>query len=140
VSDADADTGDGPVLLFDGVCNLCNGAVQFVIRHDPAERFRFAPLQSDAARRLCADCDAEATDLDTVVLVEGGECYVRSDAALRTARHLTFPYALLWAFRVVPRPVRDAVYDLVAEYRYDVFGRREECMVPSPALEERFLD
>jgi predicted DCC family thiol-disulfide oxidoreductase YuxK len=130
----------GPVLLFDGVCNLCNGAIRFVVRHDTAERFRFAPLQSDAARRLTADCDADPSDLDSVVLVEDGECHVRSEAALRTARHLASPYDRLWALRFVPRPLRDAVYDLVAEHRYDVFGRREECMVPSPELEARFLD
>jgi predicted DCC family thiol-disulfide oxidoreductase YuxK len=129
---------DHPVLLFDGVCNLCNGAVRFVVRHDPEGVFRFAPLQSDAADSLLADCDRES-DLDSVVLVADGACHVKSDAALRVARRLGLPYSLLWAFRFVPRGLRDAVYDVVADNRYGWFGRREECMVPTPDLEERFL-
>ncbi|WP_327051158.1 thiol-disulfide oxidoreductase DCC family protein [Halomicrococcus gelatinilyticus] len=134
----DVDTADNPVLLFDGVCNLCNGLVRFVIRHDPDAVFRFAPLQSDVAAALLADCDVDA-DRDTVVLVDGGDCYTRSTAALRVAARLGWPYRALAAFLAVPRRVRDAVYDVVAANRYDWFGRREECMAPTPDVAERFL-
>jgi predicted DCC family thiol-disulfide oxidoreductase YuxK len=130
---------DHPVLLFDGVCNLCAGSVQFVVERDPAGRFRFAPLQSDVARDLLAGHDVDPGELDTVVLLEDGETYTKSDAALRVARGLQGPISLLWHGRFVPRPVRDAVYDVVAAVRYDLFGRKDRCMVPSPELRERFL-
>lgn len=163
MSDDDPAPG-GPVLLFDGVCNLCNGAVRFVVRHDPEGRFRFAPLQSTVGRRLLADCDLPAGDggdgsgsrggdgggdgdgsegadaLETMVLVEDGRCYAKSDAALRVARRLGLPWAALWPLRVVPRRLRDAVYDFVAARRYRWFGRRDACPVPSPDVAERFLD
>ena len=131
---------EGPVLLFDGHCNLCNGVVQFIIRRDPEAVFSFAPLQSAAGERLRDRADVSTDADDSVVLIDGDEAYVKSDAALRVARRLGLPWSLLWPFRVVPRRLRDAVYDVVAEYRYRVFGRREECMVPSPDVSERFLE
>lgn len=134
-----AKAGDHPVLLFDGVCNLCAGSVRFVVERDPAGRFRFAPLQSAAARDLLADHDADSTDLDSVVLLEDGVAHEKSEAALRVARHLEGPASLLWHARHVPRVLRDAVYDLVAATRYDVFGRKDRCMVPTPEMDERFL-
>jgi predicted DCC family thiol-disulfide oxidoreductase YuxK len=125
------------VLLFDGVCTLCNGFVQFVIQRDPAGRFQFATLQSDAARRLL---QAAAQPLpDTLVLVENGQVFLRSTAALRVARGLKFPWPLAFALVVVPRPLRDWVYDIVARNRYRWFGRRDACMVPTPELRARFL-
>jgi predicted DCC family thiol-disulfide oxidoreductase YuxK len=128
------------VVLFDGVCNLCNGAVNFIIDRDPDGYFRFAPLQSDVAGRLLAGTDAAGATLDTIVLVEDGTAYVRSTAALRIARHLSGAWPLLSAFLAVPRPLRDAVYDWVATRRYQWFGRREQCRVPTPALKDRFLE
>jgi predicted DCC family thiol-disulfide oxidoreductase YuxK len=130
---------DHPVVLFDGVCNLCSGAVQFLIRHDEAGTLRFAPLQSAVGAALLADCGLDPAQRATFVLVEDGECYTRSTAALRIARHLDRPLPLLSHLRVVPRPVRDAVYALVARYRYDVFGQKSQCMVPTPDVEKRFL-
>jgi predicted DCC family thiol-disulfide oxidoreductase YuxK len=130
---------DHPVLLFDGVCNLCNASIQFVIERDPEARFRFAPLQSDAAQELLAAVGYEDATLDSVVLVEGGEYYAKSDAAIRTARHLGLPYSLACPLGLVPARVRDIFYDFVAEHRYSWFGRREQCMVPTPDIEERFL-
>lgn len=134
-----AEADDHPVLLFDGVCNLCAGSVRFVVERDPEGRFRFAPLQSAAARDLLGDHDVDPTDLDSVVLLADGVAYEKSDAALRVARHLEGPASLLWHARHVPRVLRDAVYDLVAAIRYDVFGRKDRCMVPTPDIEERFL-
>lgn len=131
--------GDHPVLLFDGVCSLCVGAVQFVVRRDPEGLFRFAPLQSPAARALLEDCDVDPDAVDTVVLLEDGSCHVRSAAAIRTAVALGGIYRLLGPLRFVPRPLRDAVYGAVARRRYGWFGRRESCLVPTPDLEDRFL-
>jgi len=129
-----------PILLFDGVCNLCNGSIQFVIEHDPEGAFRFAPLQSDAAERLLDDVGFHDYDFDTFVLVDGDDYYTKSDAALRVARELDFPWSLAGALRIVPRPLRDAVYDTVATHRYAVFGKKAQCMVPSPDVRERFIE
>ena len=126
------------VILFDGVCNLCNGFVQFVIARDPGRRFRFASLQSDAARR-CLERADPAADADSIVLLEEGRLFTRSTAALRIARRLRFPWSLAFALIVVPRPVRDWIYNCVARNRYRWFGRRETCAIPTPELEERFL-
>ena len=126
-----------PVILFDGVCNLCNGFVQFVIARDPGARFRFAALQSDSARRLL---DGLGAVPDSVVLVDGGRVYTRSAAALRIARRLPFPWSLAQALIVVPRPLRDWVYDRIARHRYRWFGRKDVCMIPTPDLRARFLE
>jgi predicted DCC family thiol-disulfide oxidoreductase YuxK len=139
-SDIQTDVEDHAVVLFDGVCNLCNGAVNFIIDRDPDGYFRFAPLQSDVGGRLLADSEVSAADLDTIVLVENGEILVRSAAALRIARHLSGLWPLLFTFVVVPRPLRDAVYDWIAANRYRWFGRRDQCRVPTPELTDRFLD
>jgi predicted DCC family thiol-disulfide oxidoreductase YuxK len=135
-----AAAGDHAVVLFDGVCNLCNGAVNFIIDRDPDGYFRFAPLQSDAAERLLAGTDTAGATLDTIILVEDGHVSMRSTAALRIARRLSGPWPLLAAFLAVPRPLRDAVYDWVAARRYRWFGRREKCRVPTLALKDRFLE
>jgi len=127
------------VVLFDGVCNLCNGFVQFVIPRDPLGHVRFAALQSEAARRLMAQAGVTPGGADSIVLVEGQHAFVRSDAALRIARQLRFPWPILYGLVVVPRPLRDWVYDIVARHRYHWFGRREVCMVPGPETRDRFL-
>jgi len=133
-------TPDGPILLFDGVCNLCNGAVQFIIRRDPCGRFRFAALQSDAAKALLQSAGAGAGGLpDSMVLIEDGRLYTRSSAALRVARHLRFPWPLVRVFWIVPRPLRNWMYGFVARHRYRWFGRRDQCMLPTPELQARFL-
>lgn len=130
----------GPILLFDGVCNLCNGLVQFVIPRDPEGKIRFASLQSEVARDLLGERGLPTDSLESVVLVEGDEHYTKSAAAIRLAEHLGGAYALLSPFRVVPRPIRDAMYDFVAEHRYEWFGQRDQCMLPPPGVESRFLD
>ena len=127
------------VVLFDGVCNLCNGSVRFIIERDPRARFQFAPLQSPVADRLIGARVDRASLPDSIVLVDDGRLYVRSSAALRIARGLRFPWPLAWIFIVVPRPIRDWVYDLIARHRYAWFGRRDECMVPTPDVRSRFL-
>jgi predicted DCC family thiol-disulfide oxidoreductase YuxK len=128
-------------VLFDGLCNLCNGLVRFVIAHDPARRFRFAPLQSETAERLIREAGGGAAATDSLVLIEseGLQISVRSTAALRIARRLTWPWPLLYAFIVVPRPIRDWVYEIVARHRYQWFGKRDVCMVPTAETSGRFL-
>jgi len=130
---------DHPVVLFDGVCTLCTDTVQFLIRRDPEGLFQFAPLQSNPAQELLAAHGLEDHDLDSIVLIEGGDCYVKSDAAIRIAVRLGGAYRLFGPTKYVPRALRDAVYDVVAAHRYRIFGRRESCMVPTEGNRNRFL-
>lgn len=127
------------MLLFDGVCNLCSRSVGFIIRHDKAARFRFASLQSEAAQRLLARVSASGPLPDSMIVIDRGRLYARSDAALKLAEHLPFPLRACTVLRVIPRPVRDAAYRLMARNRYTLFGKRDSCMVPTPALVARFL-
>jgi predicted DCC family thiol-disulfide oxidoreductase YuxK len=126
-----------PIIFFDGVCNLCDFAVTFVIDHDPVRRFRFAALQSQAGQQLMAQYP-NIVGQDTVLLFENGVVYGRSDAALRIARHL-HGWRWLWALRVVPRHLRDAIYKLIARNRYWLFGKRDACRIPTPELRNLFL-
>jgi len=131
-------------ILFDGVCNLCHGFVQFVIRHDAAGRFRFASLQSAAGQALLAAAGqphlaAPSADPDSVVLVAGGRVYTHSAAVLRIAGHLGGAWRLAAVGWLVPRAWRDALYRYVARNRYRWFGRQESCLLPTPALRARFL-
>jgi predicted DCC family thiol-disulfide oxidoreductase YuxK len=129
-----------PILLFDGVCNLCNGSVQLIIRRDPGARFRFASLQSEAGQRYLDELRIDRESVDSVVLIEGDRWYKEGDAALRIARHLGGPWRALGIFRLVPRPLRDRLYRFVARHRYRWFGKREACWLPTPELRQRFLD
>lgn len=128
-----------PVILFDGVCNLCEGFVQFVIRRDPEAVFRFAPLQSAPGEALLGECGWDASPLEGVVLVERGRCYRKSDAIIRAAMRLGWPYRLLGPTRFLPRPLRNAIYDFIADRRYGWFGQKEQCLVPTPDIRSRFL-
>jgi len=128
------------VILFDGVCNLCNGFVQFVIVRDPAQRFRFGALQSASAGRVLNGREAQRPLPDSIVLVEDSRVFTQSTAALRIARRLRFPWPLAYVFIAVPRPFRDWIYRIVARHRYAWFGRREQCMVPTPQLRSRFIE
>lgn len=132
---------ESAVVLFDGVCNLCNASVQFILDRDPQARFRFASLQSDAAKRLLSTRGLALPegDPESVMLVEGDRVYSHSDAALRIARGLRGVWKALVAFLIVPRFIRDAVYRFIARNRYRWFGRTEECRIPTPALRARFL-
>lgn len=133
-------TEEHPIVLFDGVCNLCNGLVQFLLERDTEGTLRFGSLQSEAADELLDRFDVAADEIDSIVLVEGDEAYVKSAAVLRIAKHLGVPYSLAYAFRHVPRALRDWVYDQVAAHRYQVFGKRDQCMVPPPDVDQRFIE
>lgn len=126
---------DRAIVLFDGVCNLCNGAVQFMLARDPEGRFRFASLQSEAANKLLGPGRPE----ETIILLDGGKTFTKSGAALRIARKLRFPWPLLSVFLLIPAPVRDLIYDWIARNRYRWFGKREACMIPTADIRDRFL-
>ena len=127
------------LVLFDGVCNLCNAAVNFVIDRDPRGYFKFAALQSEEGRRLLERYGPDGEVLESLVVVEAGRVYRRSAAALRIARRLNGLWPVLYVLMLVPRPLRDAAYRFVARRRYRWFGRREACRVSTPELAERFL-
>ena len=129
-----------PVILFDGVCNLCTAAVRFVIERDPGDRFSFASLQSETARQLLEQAGPLAPLPDSIVLLDAEGVHTRSDAALRIAAGLRRPWSLAAGLRIVPRALRDGIYDFVARRRYRWFGTRDTCLVPTPELTARFLD
>ena len=128
-----------PILLFDGVCNLCNGAVQFVIKNDKNKRFRFAALQSEAGIALSKKYKLPTDRMDTLVFISNNKIYTRSTAALEVAKMLGGFWALMYVFIIVPPFIRDAIYNWVANNRYSWFGKKESCMIPTPELRERFL-
>lgn len=129
------------LVLFDGVCNLCNGAVRFIIRHDRKGKFKFASLQSTVGRKILEQIGGRpGGDLYSIVLIRDGKAFDRSTAALEIARDLSPPWHLLYSFRVVPKFLRDAVYKLVAVNRYRIFGKKDACMIPTPELRARFVE
>jgi predicted DCC family thiol-disulfide oxidoreductase YuxK len=128
-----------PVLLFDGVCNVCNASVQFVLKHERDGAIQFASLQSEAGRRLVEE-RALPDDVSTVIFLDGDKSYVRSSAAVAVLRHLRAPWSWLApVLQVIPRPLRDLGYAIFARLRYRLFGKRETCMVPTPEIRARFL-
>ena len=128
-----------PILLFDGHCNLCNAWVQFIVQRDSAKKIRFASLQSKAAKQMLEKHKIDENYIDSLVLFEEEKYFVSSTAALKTLSLLTGWEKHLQFLIIVPRPLRDLVYRFVAKFRYKWFGRREQCMIPSPELSERFL-
>jgi predicted DCC family thiol-disulfide oxidoreductase YuxK len=129
-----------PIVLFDGVCNLCSGSVQFLIRRDPQARLRFASLQSVTGRRLQTERGLDPERLASMVLVAGDRWYEESSGVLRMVRYLSGAWPLLAVFLLVPRPLRDLVYRWIARNRYRWFGKKESCWLPTPELESRFLE
>jgi predicted DCC family thiol-disulfide oxidoreductase YuxK len=129
-----------PIILFDGVCNLCNQSVQFVIRHDPNSRFRFAALQSDFGRSELTKHQLDSDKLLSIVLLIGDKVYDRSRAALEIARRLDGLMPLMYVFVIVPPFIRNFVYDWIARNRYKWFGKIDECMIPTPELRARFIN
>jgi predicted DCC family thiol-disulfide oxidoreductase YuxK len=127
------------IVLFDGVCNLCNGAVTFVIDRDPHRRFRFASLQSDYAQKLIRTHAPELVGVDSILLFQDGHFRTKSTAALFIARELTDAWPLLYVLIAVPKFLRDIVYDFVARNRYQWFGKQRECRIPTAETRDRFL-
>ena len=131
---------ESSVVLFDGICNFCNGAVHFIIDRDPKRNFRFASLQSAAGQRLLARHHLDPENLSTLVLIENDHAFVRSTAALGIARKLRYPWPILCILIAVPRFIRDTGYSWFARNRYRWFGKTEACRLPTPDLRSRFLD
>lgn len=129
---------DHPVVYFDGYCNLCNGAIQWIIGRDQHQLFYFAPLTGQYASQTLPH--PLLTNVDSIVLQHRGQVFIKSTAALEIARLLPYPYRLLSAFRIIPPLLRDALYDLVARYRYRIWGKQTTCMKPSTDIKSRFLD
>ncbi|MBP7389594.1 MAG: DUF393 domain-containing protein [Chitinophagales bacterium] len=130
---------EGPVILFDGVCNLCNGAVNLIIDIDKKNVFRFASLQSEYGKTILQKAALSSANLDTFLLADGDKIYDRSTAALYMFRKLGFPYSLLFLFIVVPAFIRNGVYNLIARNRYKWFGKTEQCRVPTLELKSKFI-
>lgn len=128
-----------PVILFDGYCNLCNSSINYIIDHDPDAYFKLGSLQSDEAKIYLDKYDVDKNEFKTVVLIENRTVYTRSTAALKIAKRLNGPVKLLWIFIILPRFIRDPVYNCVARNRYKWFGKREQCRVATPELKSRFL-
>ncbi|MBS1919408.1 MAG: thiol-disulfide oxidoreductase DCC family protein [Bacteroidetes bacterium] len=128
------------ILLFDGVCNLCNHSVQFIIKRDKKKRFLFASLQGKTGQELFSKFNLPLNGFNSFVLIENEKAYTRSTGALKVCKKLKGGWRLLYAFIIVPKFIRDGVYNLIAKKRYKWFGKREKCMVPTQELKERFLD
>ena len=129
------------IVLFDGVCNLCDDAVQRIIKHDKKDIFRFASLQSDFGKELVAERDLDPEELDSIILIDPGVAYYKkSTAALEISRDLSGGYSLLKNFLFIPESLRDGVYDFIANNRYKWFGKKDQCMIPTPELKAKFLD
>ncbi|MEM6319209.1 MAG: thiol-disulfide oxidoreductase DCC family protein [Bacteroidota bacterium] len=131
---------DKKVLLYDGVCNLCDGFVQFVLKRDKKPVFYFASLQSDIGQQLLEKHGVDARDLSTVVLIDGQKVYTHSDVALQIFEELGGVYRLLYPFKFLPKGFRNNIYNWVAANRYRFFGKKEVCMLPQPEWHSRFLD
>jgi predicted DCC family thiol-disulfide oxidoreductase YuxK len=128
------------VILFDGVCNLCNGTVQFILKRDKQSRFKFASLQGEFGQRILSRFDLPESSLNSFILLEGENIYTHSTGALRVLLHLGGVWKILYAFIIIPRFIRDAVYNLIARNRYKWFGKQESCYLPSADISNRFLN
>ena len=128
-----------PILLFDGICNLCNNSVQLVIKNDARNIFRFAPLQNAEVIKFLNKHTTNFNGIDSIILITPKKIYTKSSAALRVAKQLKGFYPLLYIFYIIPKPMRDLVYDFIAKNRYKWFGKQTSCMIPAPELKNKFL-
>ena len=128
------------IILFDGVCNLCNGAVNFVIKRDNRNQFLFASLQSEEGKRILEEHNFPENKMKSFFLVENRKVYDRSAAALRVVKRLTGLWPILYGLIIVPKFIRDGIYSWIAKNRYQWFGKKDECMIPTPELKAKFLN
>jgi predicted DCC family thiol-disulfide oxidoreductase YuxK len=129
-----------PVILFDGVCNLCSKSVQYVVKHDPEKIFRFASLQSSFGEKILQQYNLPTNTFNSFILLLQGKIYTRSTAALMVAKKLKGPSKLLYGLIILPKFIRDGVYNIIAKKRYKWFGKKTECWVPTPELKRLFID
>lgn len=132
-------TNNEAIILFDGICNLCNSSVQFVLKHDTKKQFLFASLQSDASRKLLLQFNYENAKMDTIVLIEKNKVYDKSTAALRIARKLNPLWNWLYVLIIIPKSIRDFFYDIIAKNRYGWFGKRNSCLMYMTEYKNRFI-
>jgi predicted DCC family thiol-disulfide oxidoreductase YuxK len=129
----------GPIILFDGVCNFCNGAVNFTIKRDKKGMIKFAPLQSEAGMQIAKEYGLPVGDMQSFIFIDNGKAYNYSTAALRVCRYLKALWPLCYGFIIVPKVIRDGIYKWIAKNRYKWFGQKDECMIPTPDVRARFL-
>jgi predicted DCC family thiol-disulfide oxidoreductase YuxK len=127
------------IILFDGVCNFCNSSVNFIIKHDKKNSFHFAQLQSKVGEQLLSRFNEKKSDPDTIILIENGKLYKRSDAILRISKNLNGLYFLFYGLLIIPRSLRDGVYNYIANNRYKWFGKKDICLIPKPELRSKFI-
>jgi len=127
------------IILFDGICNLCNSSVNFIIKNDSKKHFLFASLQSDAAKEILLHFPSNNLNLNSILLIENGNIYEKSTAALKVSRYLNGGYKVLYAFIIIPKFIRDLVYNLIAKNRYKWFGKKDNCMIPNEIIKDQFL-
>lgn len=130
---------EGAVLLFDGVCNLCNTSVQFILKHEKRSMLKFSAIQSEAGQRLLSQHKIDPVHTNSVILLMDGKVYTESDAVFTTSQFLQFPFNLGKALMIVPKRFRNFLYRKVANNRYRWFGKKDSCMIPTPELKNRFL-
>ena len=130
---------DDDILLFDGVCNLCNGLVRFIIKRDPKEKFKFASLQSESGKRYLRELGIAENEFESLVLIKRDKFFLKSTGALNILKDLGGFWAVFYILVWVPKPLRDFFYDRIAKSRYKLFGKRDACMVPNPEISSRFL-
>ena len=125
------------IIFFDGVCNLCNGAVNFIIDRDPEAKFKFAALQSEVAKKKLPQ--ERVQHVDSIVLLKQGKTFIKSEAALLIAKELKFPWSMFQVFLIIPKFLRDPLYNFIAKRRYKWFGKKDTCRIPTPELQDRFV-
>lgn len=130
---------DKPIILFDGVCNFCDATVNFIIRHDKKNVFKFAALQSAAGQRLLEQFNLPQKNFESVILIDNAKAYQKTDALLRVFNRLSLWWKWLQIFWIIPGFVRNGLYHFFARNRYKLFGKKDECMIPTPAIKARFL-
>jgi len=128
------------IILFDGVCNLCNSSINFIIKHDSKKQFLFASLQSDAAKEILLQFSSKKVRFDSIVLIENNIIYDKSTAALKIFSNLNWVFKLLSIFIIIPKFIRDWLYNYIAKNRYKWFGKKEHCMLPNPNVKSRFIE
>lgn len=134
------DIKDQKIILFDGVCNLCNGIVQYIIKRDPQGKFLFASLQSEKGQSLLQHFNNEGKNIDSFVFLNKGTFYIKSTAGLHVMKELGGVWGVMFGLVVLPKPFRDFFYDIIARNRYNMFGKQHSCMMPTPEIKKRFLD
>jgi len=128
-----------PVILFDGICNLCSGWVQFLIRKDTNMKFRFAPIQSETGQRLLHTVGLENSNIETVIYLKENECFRESSAVLEILKDLGGLWTFASVLKLIPGTLRDGFYRFIAKKRYRFFGKRTTCFIPTPENQKRFL-